>query len=173
VLGPLDFNMLLGRDYVHAMKAVVSTLFCMMNFPHNISIIIIDHLSPDNHHPSSISAQFSPLCVPSVRLDSSLPQVNYVASYPPCSIASEKVSLQLCSPSRGKVSTIDQVLYPMGEFNPFLSNIGLSNLLFPLEFDLTVCETLSPSIYVLSSPVFMDVELPLYKVILEAMIMDL
>ena len=27
VQGPLDFNLLLGRDYVYAMKAVVSTLF--------------------------------------------------------------------------------------------------------------------------------------------------
>ena len=31
---PLDFNMLLGRDYVYAMQAVVSTLFCVMYFNH-------------------------------------------------------------------------------------------------------------------------------------------
>ena len=31
--GPLDFNMLLGRDYVYAMKSIVSTLFRVMHFP--------------------------------------------------------------------------------------------------------------------------------------------
>jgi hypothetical protein len=62
VPGPLDFNMLLGHDYVYAMKVVVSTLFRVMHFPHNGSIVTIDQLSSDNHHPSLISAQF-PLCV--------------------------------------------------------------------------------------------------------------
>ena len=40
--GPLDFNMLLGRDYVYAMKAVVSTLFRAMDFPHDGKIVTID-----------------------------------------------------------------------------------------------------------------------------------
>jgi hypothetical protein len=35
VSGPLDFNMLLGHDYVYAMNVVVSTLFRVMHFPHN------------------------------------------------------------------------------------------------------------------------------------------
>jgi hypothetical protein len=99
--------------------------------------------------------------------------VNYVVSYPRCSIASEKGYLQLCSPSRDKVSTIDQVLYPMGACKPFLSPLGLSNLVFPLESDLVVCKTSSPGICVLSSPGFMDVEFPSDEAILEAMIMDL
>ena len=42
VRGPLDFNLLLGRDYVYAMKAVVSTLFHVMSFPHNGNIVTID-----------------------------------------------------------------------------------------------------------------------------------
>ena len=33
VQGHLDFNFLLGRDYVYAMKVVVSTLFRVMHFP--------------------------------------------------------------------------------------------------------------------------------------------
>ena len=33
VQGPLDFNLLLGHDYVYAMKAVVSTLFKVVYFP--------------------------------------------------------------------------------------------------------------------------------------------
>ena len=53
VQGPLDFNMLIGHDYIYAMNVVVSTLFRVMHFPHNGSIVTIDKLSYDNHHPSS------------------------------------------------------------------------------------------------------------------------
>jgi hypothetical protein len=35
VQDPLDFSLLLGRDYVYAMKAIVSTLFCVISFPHD------------------------------------------------------------------------------------------------------------------------------------------
>ena len=45
VEGPLDFNLLLGRDYVYAMKAVVSTHFKVMHFPHDGKIMTIDQLS--------------------------------------------------------------------------------------------------------------------------------
>ena len=45
VQGPLDFNLLLGPDYVYAMKAVVSTLFRVMHFSHDGKIVTIDHLS--------------------------------------------------------------------------------------------------------------------------------
>ena len=52
VQGPLDFNILLGHDYVYAMKDVVSTLFRVMHFPHDGKIVTIDQLSfvtPDHH----------------------------------------------------------------------------------------------------------------------------
>ena len=45
VQGPLDFNMILGCDCVYAMKAVVSTLFQVMYFPHDGKIVTIDELS--------------------------------------------------------------------------------------------------------------------------------
>ena len=45
VQGSLDFNLLLGRDYVYTMKAVVSTLFRVMHFPHDEKIVTIDQLS--------------------------------------------------------------------------------------------------------------------------------
>ena len=45
VQGPLDFNLLLGCDYVYAMKVVVSTLFQVMYFPHDGKIVTIDQLS--------------------------------------------------------------------------------------------------------------------------------
>ena len=52
VQGPLDFNLLLGRDYVYAMKAIVSTLFGVMYFPHDGKIVTIDQLSfvKPNYH---------------------------------------------------------------------------------------------------------------------------
>jgi hypothetical protein len=42
VQGPLDFNLLLGQDYVYAMKVSVSTLFRVMHFPHHRNIVTID-----------------------------------------------------------------------------------------------------------------------------------
>jgi hypothetical protein len=32
---PLDFSLLLGGDYVYAMKAIMSTLFHVIYFPHD------------------------------------------------------------------------------------------------------------------------------------------
>jgi hypothetical protein len=45
VRDPLDFSLFLGWDYVYAMKAIVSTLFCVISFPHNGIIVTIDQLS--------------------------------------------------------------------------------------------------------------------------------
>ena len=41
IQGPLDFNMLLGCDYFYPMKAVGSTLFRFMHFPHDGKIVTI------------------------------------------------------------------------------------------------------------------------------------
>jgi hypothetical protein len=61
----------------------------------------------------------------------------------------------------------------MGARNPFLSPLGPSNLEFPLESHLTIFETSSPGICVMSSLGFMDVEFPSNEAILEAMFLDL
>ena len=42
---PIELNLLLGRDYVYAMKVVVSTLFRVIHFPHDGKIVTIDQLS--------------------------------------------------------------------------------------------------------------------------------
>jgi hypothetical protein len=42
---PLDFSLLLGRDYVYAMKAIVSTLFRVISFPHDGWVVTVDQLS--------------------------------------------------------------------------------------------------------------------------------
>jgi len=43
--GALDFSLLLGRDYVYAMGALVSSLFWVVCFPHDGRIVTIDQLS--------------------------------------------------------------------------------------------------------------------------------
>jgi hypothetical protein len=90
VQGLLDFSMLLGCDYVYVMNVVVSMLFRVMHFHHNGSILTIDQLEYDNCHPNSVLFQATPLYVPIVCVESTPPQVNYVASYPRCSISLEK-----------------------------------------------------------------------------------
>ena len=115
-----------------------------MNFHHNGSIVIIDQLEFDNHHPNSHLFQDTTLYVPSVHVDSTPPQVNYVASYPQCSISSEKEPMNSCYPSQDLVSTIDPLVYPMGAWEPLLPPLGPSGLEFPYESDLIVCRSSSP-----------------------------
>jgi hypothetical protein len=72
----LDLSLLLGRDYVYAMKAIVSTLFCVISFPHDRIIVTIDQLSfigPD--WVTSLSGSYMQTVSPP-------PHVNYVALSP-------------------------------------------------------------------------------------------
>ena len=72
--GPFYFNMLLGHDYVYAMKAVVSTLFRVMYFPHDGKIVSIDQLSfvtPDHRITPSSQTALNVLHVLVVRSPSS------------------------------------------------------------------------------------------------------
>jgi hypothetical protein len=72
----LDFSLLLGRDYVYAMKAIVSTLFHVISFPHDGRVVTIDQLSFIG--PTWI-ASLNGSCMHTV---SPPPQVNYVALSP-------------------------------------------------------------------------------------------
>jgi len=45
VQGALDFSLLLGRDYVYAMGALISSLFHVVCFPHDGRMMIVDQLS--------------------------------------------------------------------------------------------------------------------------------
>jgi hypothetical protein len=76
VRDPLNFSLLLGWDYVYAMKATVSTLFCVISFPHDGRIVTIDQLSfigPE--WVTSLSGSYMQTISPS-------PHVNYVALSP-------------------------------------------------------------------------------------------
>jgi hypothetical protein len=144
VQGPLDFNMLLRRDYVYAMNVVVSTLFQVMHFPHNGIIVTIDQLASDNHHPNLALFQTTPLHVSSVRVDATSPQVNYVAYYPRCSIASEQEPMQSSFPSQDLVSAINSLVYQMGAWEPLLPSLGPRGIEYPSESDLVVCRSSIP-----------------------------
>jgi hypothetical protein len=76
VQDPLDFSLLLGWDYVYAMKAIVSTLFRVISFPHDGRTVTIDQLSfigPD--WITSLNGSY-------MQTISPLPHVNYVALSP-------------------------------------------------------------------------------------------
>jgi hypothetical protein len=42
---PLNYNLLLGRRWIDSMHTVVSTLFCVLCFPHQGRVITIDQLA--------------------------------------------------------------------------------------------------------------------------------
>jgi hypothetical protein len=42
---PLDYNILLGRSWIDSMHTVVSTLFCVVRFPHQGKVVIVDQLA--------------------------------------------------------------------------------------------------------------------------------
>ena len=46
----LDYNILLGRSYMYAMKAVASSMFHTMMFPFNGKLVTLDQLSYYNPH---------------------------------------------------------------------------------------------------------------------------
>jgi hypothetical protein len=83
VQDPLDFSLLLGRDYVYAMKAIVSTLFRVISFPHDGRVVTVDQLS--FIEPTWISS-LNGSCMQAV---SPLPQVNYVALSPMASTSDD------------------------------------------------------------------------------------
>jgi hypothetical protein len=94
VRDPLDFALFLGWDYVYAMKAIVSTLFCVISFPHNGRIVTIDQLSflgPD--WVTSLSGSYMQTVSPP-------PHVNYVALSPMISTSDSLdpvVDMVICS----------------------------------------------------------------------------
>jgi len=78
VPSPLDYNLLLGRNYFYDMGAIFSTLFRVMCFSHEGIIITVDQiLFPDPNMDSSQSSSLNGHFVPMV---SSPPRVNYVAT---------------------------------------------------------------------------------------------
>jgi hypothetical protein len=83
VQDPLDFSLLLGRDYVYAMKAIVSTLFRVISFPHDGRVVTVDQLSfIDPDWIASLNGSYMQTVSPP-------PQVNYVALSPMASTSDD------------------------------------------------------------------------------------
>jgi hypothetical protein len=107
VQDPLDFS-LLGRDYVYAMKSIVSTLFRVIYFHHDGRTMTIDQLSfigPNWMTP--LNGSYMQMVFP-------LPQVNYVALSPMPSIADEDESLIVRSVSYDLDAVVDMVISWIG-----------------------------------------------------------
>jgi hypothetical protein len=58
---PLDYNILFGRSYMYAMKAVASSIFRTIMFPHNGKIVTIDQVSHYEPNPSANLDNILPL----------------------------------------------------------------------------------------------------------------
>jgi hypothetical protein len=118
VQDPLDFDLLLGRDYVYAMKAIVSTLFRVIYFPHDGRIVTIDQLSfvgPDLTINSMTSLNGSYM-----QMVSPPPQVNYVALSPMPSAVDEDEPLTVSSVSYDLDPVVDMVISSIGILEPDL-----------------------------------------------------
>jgi hypothetical protein len=108
VQDPLDFALLLGQDYVYAMKAIVSTLFHVIYFPHDGRIMTIDQLSfigPDSM--TSLNGSYMHTVSPP-------PQVNYVALSPMPSTVDEDESLTVRSLPYDLDLVVDMVISSVG-----------------------------------------------------------
>ena len=110
---PLDFNMIFGHDYVYAMQDVVSTLFRVMYFNHGEETVTIDQLDFLDPSPDPTRDRVFPLSIPNVSIDTTPPEVSYVASCPLHSIATKNKHLFTCLPSWDSVPSFDQVIHPI------------------------------------------------------------
>jgi hypothetical protein len=134
VRDPLYFSLLLGRDYVYAMKSFVSTLFCVISFPHDGRIVTIDQLSfIGPNWVTSLSGSY-------MQTISPLPHVNYVVLSPMTSTSDDLdpvvdmvissvgllepdlltpvTTLDMCSFQRDYLPSDEDLLEAMTEFCP-------------------------------------------------------
>jgi hypothetical protein len=121
----LDFSLLLGRDYVYAMKAIVSTLFRVISFPHDGRVVTVDQLSFID--PAWI-ASLNGSCMQTV---SPPPQVNYV------------VVSSMASTSDALDPVVDMVISSIGLLGPnlltpiaTLDMVSFQSLFLPSSEDL-------------------------------------
>ena len=66
---PLNYNLLLGRNWMYSMQAVVSSVFRVVCFPHNGKIVTIDQMAFKNPPVTASSKDSVPkLNIPSRQL---------------------------------------------------------------------------------------------------------
>jgi len=118
VQGPLDFNFLFRRDYVYAMKTIMSILFRVMHFPHDGNIVTLEKLSFVSLDHSLTANHENSLNVPYMQVVSPPPQVNYVESYPMCSNPNKKDPLAIFSPFLDLYMVVEMVNHSIGDLDP-------------------------------------------------------
>jgi hypothetical protein len=120
VQDPLDFTLLLGRDYVYAMKAIVSTLFPVIYFPHDGRIMTIDQLSfIGSDWMTSLNGSYMQMVSPP-------PQVNYVVLSPIPSTDDEYESLTVSSVSYELYLIVDMVISLIGILELYLFTLVMT-----------------------------------------------
>jgi hypothetical protein len=125
VQDPLDLTLLLGRDYVYAMKAIVSTLFRVISFLHDGRVVTVDQLSfIDPAWIASLNGSYMQMVSPP-------PQINYVALSP------------MASTSDDLDPVVDMVISSIGLlesdlFTPFmtLNMVSFQSVFLPSSEDL-------------------------------------
>jgi hypothetical protein len=122
----LDFDLLLGRYYVYAMKAIVSTIFLVIYFPQDGRIVTIDQLSFIGL--DLITNPMNSLNGYYMQMVSSLPHVNYVALSPMPSATDEDVTLPVSSVSSDLDLVVDMVISLVG-----LLELDLPTLIITLD----------------------------------------
>ena len=119
--GSLDFSLLLGRDYVYAMGAIVSSLFRVVCFPHDGRIVTFDQLSFVRPQAPPTPPSFPPGFPPPVV--SVPPQINYVATDP--------------MPSSSDATVVHSVLGALGpDFQDIVLPSGVALLEAPTSYSL-------------------------------------
>jgi hypothetical protein len=116
VQDPLDFDLLLGRYYVYAMKAIVSTLFHVIYFPHNGRMMTIDKLSFVG--PNLTINSMNSLNGSYMQPVSPLPQVSYVTFSPMSSPVDVDEPLTVRSLPYDLDLTFDMVISSVGILEP-------------------------------------------------------
>ena len=88
--------------------------------------------------PDPTRDQVFPLLIPSVSIDTTPPQVSYVASCPLCSISTMKQPLFSCLPSRDLVPVVNQGSHPIQTVEPSLHSVDPFEILdmCPISDDL-------------------------------------
>ena len=89
------------------MQAMVSTFFRVMYFNHGEEIFTVNQLDFLDLSPNPTRDHVFPLLIPSVSINTTPPQVSYVASCPLRSIATKKQLLFSCLPSRDLVPIVE------------------------------------------------------------------
>ena len=58
---PLDYNLLLGHNWIYNMRVVVYSIFCVILFPFKDWIVMIEQQSFDNSRLSALSGSIIPV----------------------------------------------------------------------------------------------------------------